>query len=270
MWIILFLFCTIFTIFIANKFLKNSNERILFLITITSLVFSAPFVWWIISEKSLIGFIRYENMDAWIGFYGSIIGGVLTLFGVWWTIADQEKKRREELAIQYQPILSANLIELKEKDKLCSELTLLFNHDGFSDNDLELAPYMIELTNLGRGEIRNTTIKIYESYVVHEPFTDDNKLNLSRSYILLNNLFDFIPINGKKYLLIMIPKQKVTYDFSNLIRICVTLKISINGFIIEKTYDYLLNFYINIHINSEENRITVDSLTLSYNETNSL
>ena len=48
--------------------------------------------------------LNYIN-DAQLGYAGAILGGSMTLIGVWWTIDSQEKKRLEDLAIQYMPIL---------------------------------------------------------------------------------------------------------------------------------------------------------------------
>lgn len=54
------------------------------------------------------GFVNAENASAWIGFYGAIIGGVITLFGVAWTIIDQNKKRENDMKDALKPILIAN------------------------------------------------------------------------------------------------------------------------------------------------------------------
>lgn len=46
------------------------------------------------------------SMDAWIGASASIAGGALAFGGVWWTISNQNKKRKEDLLIQYEPLLN--------------------------------------------------------------------------------------------------------------------------------------------------------------------
>ncbi|MCD7951245.1 MAG: hypothetical protein LUG12_13505 [Erysipelotrichaceae bacterium] len=48
----------------------------------------------------LIGFYIYDKdyiNSSQLSFLGSIIGGALTLCGVWWTINNNEKNRKEEL-----------------------------------------------------------------------------------------------------------------------------------------------------------------------------
>ena len=79
-------------------------KPVFWLILIITLIFSAPFVWYIVTIKSSVGFILPEHTDAWIGFFGSIIGGALTLFGVLWTINAQEKQRREDIKDSFLPI----------------------------------------------------------------------------------------------------------------------------------------------------------------------
>ncbi|WP_417076308.1 hypothetical protein [Holdemania filiformis] len=51
------------------------------------------------------GFINETNREAWIGYYGAIIGGALTLGGVWWTLTEQEKERNEKMKVEYKPAL---------------------------------------------------------------------------------------------------------------------------------------------------------------------
>jgi len=49
---------------------------------------------WLINTSTFIlpnilGVIASEHQDAWIGFHGAIIGGIITLAGVAWTIHNQ-------------------------------------------------------------------------------------------------------------------------------------------------------------------------------------
>lgn len=47
--------------------------------------------------------LDYIN-DAQLGYAGAIIGGSMTLIGVWWTIMDQEKQRRKDLENSFLPV----------------------------------------------------------------------------------------------------------------------------------------------------------------------
>lgn len=207
--------------------------------------------------------LGYIN-EAQLGYAGAIIGGSMTLIGVWWTIDNQEKQKREELELTYQPILSCNIVPYKEMNQLCSELTLLFNHIGFDDSNHETIPYMLEFKNTGRGEIRTFHANIKSCIIISSPFNDDNQIDLSKSYMLGDGFFNFFPINGSQYILIRIPKQIQTYIPAKYIRIEVCLSSFISGFISETEHEYYINFYIDIYLDGRNERIEIDSLTVGY------
>ena len=53
------------------------------------------------------GYVNYN--EQWIGYVGSITGGILTLGGVWWTIHDNERQRLEEnkpMIVPYVKVIS--------------------------------------------------------------------------------------------------------------------------------------------------------------------
>lgn len=69
-----------------------------------------PFVNLLVNTEAFIfpsffGFVTAENKDTWINFFGAIIGGGITLFGVAWTIIDQSNKRREDVKDAVKPAL---------------------------------------------------------------------------------------------------------------------------------------------------------------------
>lgn len=95
---ILFLFETEIYMKIRKKIKQNYKILYLFLFLIFFVVLLLYIGYVYISPISINGdFLSYS---------GAIIGGALTLVGVWWTIGNQEKQRREDLAIQYKPYLS--------------------------------------------------------------------------------------------------------------------------------------------------------------------
>lgn len=63
---------------------------------------------------SFFGFVNSENIDAWIGFMGALIGGIITLAGVAWTIIDQETKRQEDIKEATKPVLVASTCPIEE------------------------------------------------------------------------------------------------------------------------------------------------------------
>lgn len=71
------------------------NKIIVLLLSVFLLFFMPPFVNFIVSTPSLFGFILADEKSEWISFYGSIIGGALTLAGVGWTISYTESIRKK-------------------------------------------------------------------------------------------------------------------------------------------------------------------------------
>lgn len=69
---------------------KNSIIKML-VISIFFLLTMPLIVNYIIKTPSKFGFINEVNMSAWISFYGSVVGGLLTLVGVVYTINKQDE-----------------------------------------------------------------------------------------------------------------------------------------------------------------------------------
>lgn len=129
---------------IINKLVLFSKKYWKLILTVTAFLIFVPYITYLIVTLPSpfgIGFINDSNRDTWINFFGSIIGGGATLFGVWWTIKDQDKKRKEDLAVQYRPIL----VFYESNVSFISNLTLLLN---------------IKLKNKGRGECSDIKISI--------------------------------------------------------------------------------------------------------------
>ena len=99
-----------------NKFkawIKKNKWFVIILISAVLWIFVPPIINRMINTEALLfpdffGYVNSENADSWIGFYGAIIGGVITLLGVAWTIIDQNKKREEDTKDSVKPILVAS------------------------------------------------------------------------------------------------------------------------------------------------------------------
>lgn len=94
-----------------NTTLLSVKIKNIIKITLTAclLLFTIPpIIHLIVTTPSPLGFITPERQDAWINFYGAIIGGGLTLVGVWWTIDKQEEQRKDEFTIMHKPLLTIN------------------------------------------------------------------------------------------------------------------------------------------------------------------
>lgn len=82
--------------FSKKKEVNKKSILIIFSAAIAIVILSI-ILYLIIITKSPIGIIKEADSGAWLGFYGSIIGGAMTLIGVWWTIKQQEERRKDDL-----------------------------------------------------------------------------------------------------------------------------------------------------------------------------
>lgn len=95
--------------------------------------------------SDFFGFVNPDNEDAWISFWGSIIGGCITLGGVAWTILDQNKKYNEEFKNAVKPILVS---------KDCVNETIRHNGKG------RVIECVLNYKNVGKGILYNP--KMYD------------------------------------------------------------------------------------------------------------
>lgn len=186
-----------------------------------------------------------------ISYAGSIFGGSITLIGVYLTIKTTSNQRREDLALQYMPILKERIVPYVERSQLCSEVTYLFNTPFFNDNDIVFCNEQIELENVGRGEIVNSNIKVIDVNLLTA--TGENILSITPSaYVLGDGFFQFVPINGKIVLYVAYPKFiNLEYNKKFYISIETTVGIEIKGIISDNTYRYRLHYFLDINIDEK-------------------
>lgn len=118
--------------------------------------------------QSPIGIFSKEDATLFLSYYGTIvsglIGGALTLSGVWWTIKKQEEQRKKDLAIQYRPYL-----KIEKKDiqfNAITEKQPIYEPDEnnepifIKDEIVDMSKFNvnISLKNIGRGEITKINI----------------------------------------------------------------------------------------------------------------
>ena len=138
---------------------KISN--LYFIIIFISLITVGPFIInWLLNLSSKWGFITTDNYDAWVGYYGAIIGGALTLGGVWWTIKEQNRQRKEDLRIQYKPRFVPSSIDSRNNSKT--------NIDIYEETYL-----YYPIKNTGRGELIIKDILIHsDNFILDDSYTD--------------------------------------------------------------------------------------------------
>lgn len=136
-----------------KKFITENKELFIWLITISIII---PFVF-LFDCPFIPGIIPTEIGQTIVGYTGSIIGGFLTVYGVWWTIKNQETNRRKDLATQYKPSLITEHIKIDEKQTgMYLYITDDVDYDPKQTNDsrkgfTKLAQGL-QIVNVGRGD----------------------------------------------------------------------------------------------------------------------
>lgn len=105
------------------------------------------FIHFLVYTPSPFGFIKPGEESQWIGFFGSIIGGSLTLIGVWWTINRQNRNRKEDFIIMNKPIITVTSVKCRD-------------YQACINNIFDLN---IKIRNCGKSEARNIKVFIHLS-----------------------------------------------------------------------------------------------------------
>lgn len=178
------------------KFIKQ-NWKMLAIVTIIVILFPI-----IILTPSRYGTITYDTGLVIVSYGGSILGGFLTLYGVWWTILEQKKdlkeqqkklddQRRKDFAIQYRAIFQPNIVSSKKlsncKVMVVTEHKFIFsNTDDFYNPRLQ---FTIGLKNIGHGEALN--FKFNKMYFINSKGEEIN-FNFDK---LSNTVLTIVPVN---------------------------------------------------------------------------
>lgn len=181
----------------------QENLKLIFSFCLIAILFPI-----IILYPSPIGIIPHDIGLQIVGYGGSILGGFLTLYGVWWTIKEQkrdlkeqqkriEQQRKKDLTIQYKPyFLSPKFYTLHQSDlesdifsqDICDKDGTIIDKEYIEFHEKR---EIIKLENAGRGEA------IIEKITIN-PIFSTNYINLSiQDYqeIIFPNEFLYIPIH---------------------------------------------------------------------------
>ncbi|MBR4060028.1 MAG: hypothetical protein IKK03_09345 [Lachnospiraceae bacterium] len=114
-----------------------------------------------VTTPSPFGFILPEHQDTWINFYGALLGGTLTLLGVWWTIYYTEETRKEDQKKHENEIKDEFDRRNKETKRNLSAqykpiLTIAFNVDHIPDAKYGMSKYedFVIQNNIGLVDIK--------------------------------------------------------------------------------------------------------------------
>jgi len=203
------------------------NILIVFLFVILGWVFLFIILPYFIYQSIIpfknMGLINDIDIGSFIGFFGSIIGGILTLIGVWLTISFQMNNIKKERAIQLKPVLQG----IKGSDEANNIADIILKYNILDSNILEdlgaksswfdNKPYHQEniyIKNKGRGEtgqfkIDNHKLSFYD-IKNHKKVTETvfissyehfdkipEEINVEESLNIAIKIPKFLPLNEK-------------------------------------------------------------------------
>lgn len=251
-----------------DKLLKLINNHKIFIV-ITVIIFFLfivpPIINLIVTIKSPIESLRFinsENESAWIGFYGSMIGGGITLGGLVLTIYEQNRKKEIELITKYFPTLSIDVFDNSDITDLCSSFIYPISNKHFTKDNIIFGDYVLRFNNIGECEVLFDKIEISSCYMhnINQKLELNNNIDID---LVINSdgTFKYFPPNEHYYFKIGI--SKISNDIikelrsgnnsANLFTITTSLILNINGVAndINDPYQYFLTFDIDISLNEK-------------------
>lgn len=237
---------------VITKFFK-SNWKLLAAFLL--IVFAFPFI---ILVKSPVGMIPENVGLAVVSYGGSIIGGFLTLYGVWWTIDANRVQQKEERELEYRPLLKFDVCKYQHRFQQVGEIIYLFHHEYFLDAQPEYMDQMIVLENVGRGEIVELHCRVCETELVTSCV---NSLKEATSYFLGEQSINTIPVNGKIYIVLGIPCLKRKCQ-GKLMILKTDMEIKYKGAFSEKEYSQKLSFCLSAEIVEDHYKMDLYNMSL--------
>lgn len=174
---------------LEQKRMETVMKKKLLLCILILFVMAPPTVNFIVSTKSPAGFISTDKQDVWIDFFGTLLGGTLTLWGVGWTIeynestrkADQKRREQEmvdefdrrnleikkNLSAQYKPIMTicfdSDFVDdiklgVSKYENFFIQNYIILDDNPQIEQDTKRLVISLSLLNIGRGEARDLTI----------------------------------------------------------------------------------------------------------------
>lgn len=215
---------------------KNWKTIILVIGFIISLLFLIPTITHnIVSFMCSNDYLKVGSEEQWIGFYGAVIGGALTLIGVWWTIYQQKQMKKVDLAIQYKPYLTLTervTLDLQE-----------FTSSIFKENNKQNMIFDLIIKNKGRGEGIIISTSIDNNYL---PSFIEININIEKQIIFQNEMskinihiqsdnFDDIVTNREN---IKIPINVLYTDFYQINKYTLTFYIEFSKILFYLSNDF--------------------------------
>lgn len=180
-----------------------SDKKVL-ITTVLLLFLSAPTVYGILLFVDKIILCNYTNIivegskDAWIGFAGSIIGGLITMLALYFTISNENEKRESEKSkiirpfIICKPQFNMEFVESIDKNQNFCHYPIALVVENISNNvvkDLKLESEMVYRFN--------TETKEYD--LDNQQLVETDKTNYGIFTVLLDNIEMIKPNSSFSY-----------------------------------------------------------------------
>lgn len=133
-------------------------------------------------------FLGIATSNDWIGYYGSIAGGVLTLTGVYITIKHGEENRKDDFRKSIIPIL---YIEICDTGNACITETGEIVGDEFPYDEAEKTEpicFRITMRNIGMKAAKNLKIKVVNKNGEWKDVSDNLLLQVGDKHVFFLGL----------------------------------------------------------------------------------
>lgn len=195
-----------------REIVKNIKHRRIIIIIIFYLLLIVPFFINILFKIYINDFFSAEwSAGDFLTFYGSVLGGGITLFGVIITLKHQEKNNIERDLVKYKPILSIESVE-SNRPFFGPNRNLIFNNQygAYAIEDEKNPKFVAQrelfdkstqsahvfIKNKGRGETTEAFIKSItiseETLKVFPKIYNGISGKISMGEILVDQIFDLI------------------------------------------------------------------------------
>ena len=219
----------------------------------------------VILLKSPLGMIPEDIGLAVVSYGGSIMGGFLTLYGVWWTIDANRVQQKEERELEYRPLLKFDVCEYQHRFQQVGEIIYLFNNEYFSDAKPVYMDKMIVLENVGRGEIIELHYSMHKTELVSSCV---DSLKEATACFLGEQYINTMPVNGQIYIILGIP-QLIKKCQGKLIILSTDMEIKYKGAFSEKEYNQKLSFCLSVEIVEDHYKMNLYNMSLGPTELHS-
>lgn len=188
-----------------------------------------------------------RNITIWgilVIYSGAIIGGLITLFGVTYSLKQSEKAKSKELELLYRPIVKGEKGKTEEKDK---EIIITCNNESYDDKKQIHGKSSLILKNVGRGEMRQVRIRNIkvDSVAGVIPYAEGN---LSEKEEI-----DIIGVEDTLTISISTPKNKVNDEVSTIYNVSFILEYK--GILNQISFQNKVSFTYSIN-NKEKNELS--------------